>query len=248
MRYAVRFVFSLAITSLLAFPAGPALAQEKTGSVNVVLVDDETGDPVVGATVKVKGRDSVLLTDAGGKVLVAEVPAGRVEVQIRAIGFVPRNDYVNVQAGQTVEHRFGLAFTGEKMPELVVTARREKLSGRYQDFHRRMSAGSGFFIMWDEIGRRGYSRLSDALRNVRGVRVECRAIHSCVIEMSRSTNCPPAAVFVDGREADYFGPNTPIGDVYGIEVYRGAGEIPGEFAATGGCGAVVIWTKNRPYK
>jgi hypothetical protein len=89
--------------------------------------------------------------------------------------------------------------------------------------------------------------LSDALRNVRGVHVECLT-HSCVIQMARSSNCPPAAVFVDGREAQYFGPNTPIGDVYGIEVYRGSGEIPGEFAATGGCGAVVVWTKNRPYR
>jgi hypothetical protein len=233
------------LVALVGAPGG--LAGQKTGRANVLVVDDETGDPVQGASIKVKGRDSSYVTDQNGRALIAEVPTGRVELQLRAIGFMPRNDYLNVQADQTVEHRFGLAFTGDKMPDIVVTARREKLSGRYQDFHRRMAAGGGHFIMWDEIQKRGYSRLGDALRNVRGVHVECLT-HSCVIQMARSAACPPAAVFVDGREAQYFGPNTPIGDVYGIEVYRGAGEIPGEFAATGGCGAVVVWTKNRPYQ
>jgi hypothetical protein len=246
MHPVARLIASTLIALVCLAPA--ATAQDKTGTVNLVLVDDETGDPVQGASIGIKDKEGSWTTDASGRVSIKEVAAGRVELEIRAIGFMPRKDHLSLQAGQTVERRFGLEFTGDKMPELIVTTRREKLSGRYQDFHRRQAAGSGYFIMWDEIKRKGYTRLGDALRNVRGVRTECRTTHSCVIEMSRSENCPPAAVFVDGREADYFGPNTPIGDVYGIEVYRGAGEIPGEFAGTGGCGAVVIWTKNRPYK
>jgi hypothetical protein len=76
--------------------------------------------------------------------------------------------------------------------------------------------------------------------------VLCRT-HECEISMSRSSGCPPT-VWVDGAQSAYFGVNTPIGDVYGIEVYRGSGEIPAEYAGTSACGAVVIWTKNRPYR
>ena len=234
--------------ALIALGAGvcgaPGLSAQE-GSVRVTVVDDETGDPVVGAVLKIKNRPDAT-TDETGKAVLAGLPVGRLEVEIRAIGFLSRRDYLGIQAGAQRDQRFGLSFTGEQLPELVVVARREKLSGRYQDFHRRQASGSGEFITWADIAQRHYTRLGDALRNVRGVRVDCRT-HDCVITMARSTSCP-AAVWVDGTESPQFGPNTPIGDVYGIEVYRGAGEMPAEFAGTSGCGAVVVWTKNRPYR
>jgi hypothetical protein len=64
--------------------------------------------------------------------------------------------------------------------------------------------------------------------------------------MERSACLP--RVWVDGRQSDYFGANTPVGDVYAIEVYRGAAEMPAEFIGNGMCGAIIIWTKNRPYR
>ena len=247
MRYSPTTLTRTALATLaLAATLGatPSLSAQE-GSVRVTVVDDETGDPVVGAVIKIKNRPDVT-TDETGKVLLEGLPVGRLEVEIRAIGFLNRRDYLSVQAGNPRDHRFGLSFTGEQMPELVVTARREKLIGRYQDFHRRQLAGNGVFITWADIAQKRYSRLGDALRTVRGVRVDCRT-HDCIITMARSTTCP-AAVWVDGTENPQFGGSTPIGDVYGIEVYRGSGEMPAEYAGTSGCGAIVIWTKNRPYK
>lgn len=215
------------------------------GSARILVVDDETGDPIVGAVIKVKNRPDVA-TDQEGRALVDSVPAGKNEVEIRAIGYLNRKDYLSVGASGVREMRFGLSFTGEQMPELVVNARRDKLMGRYQDFHRRMASGNGVFIGWEEIKQKNYSRLGDALRNVRGVRVLCRT-HECTIAMARSSTCAPT-VWVDGTESQYFGANMPIGDIYGIEVYRGSGEMPAEYAGTSGCGAIVLWSKNRPYK
>lgn len=220
----------------------PMLAQQ---GARLTIIDDETGDPVPGALVKIRGRPDVAADD-NGKVTIADLPVGRHKVEVRAIGYEPREDYVQIQEGQMAERRISLGFTGDQLPELVVEARREKLSGRYQDFHRRQAVGGGHFIMWDEIKRRGYTRLGDALKNVRGVLVNCRTVE-CTISMSRSRTCPPD-VWVDGVANNYFGANTPISDVYGIEVYRGAGEVPAEYIGTAGCGAIVIWTKNRPYR
>lgn len=232
----------LAAAVLLGFGASTAVAQ---GKVQLTVVDDETGDGIVGAIIKIKNKPDAT-TDQSGKVLVEDLPAGRLEVEIRAIGYLNRKDYLNVKDGSVNDQRFGMAFTGEQMPELVVTARREKLMGRYQDYHRREAAGNGVFIGWAEIAQKGYSRLGDALRNVRGVRVTCRT-QDCTIQMARSSQCAPT-VWVDGSENSYFGANMPIGDIYGIEVYRGAGEIPAEYAGTSACGAIVLWSKNRPYK
>jgi hypothetical protein len=226
------------------FPAGPGTASAQQG-IRLTIVDDETGDAIVGALIKVKGRPDAA-TDDKGTATVEPLEAGRIQVQIRAIGYELREEYLVVPEGRLLERRIGLAFTGDKLPDIVVEARREKLSGRYQDFHRRQLAGSGHFIMWDEIKRRGFARLGDALKGVRGVQVNCRT-HDCAISMSRSTSCPPT-VWVDGREVPYFGVNTPIGDVYGIEIFRGSGEIPAEFAGTSACGAIAVWTKNKPYR
>lgn len=230
----------------LAFAAvGPAPVAAQQGNVRLVLIDDETGDPVVGAVLKIKDRPDGT-TDDAGKAFLEGLPAGRIEIEMRAIGFLTRKDYLNIQAGSTRDQRFGMSFTGEQLPEVVVEARRDKLMGRYQDYHRRQASGNGVFIGWEEIKQKNYSRLGDAVRNVRGVRVNCRT-HDCTIVMARSTSCAPT-IWVDGTESSYFGANMPIGDVYGIEVYRGSGEIPAEYAGTSGCGAIVLWSKNRPYK
>jgi len=235
---------SFAVALLVGLPHTRSLAAQD-GSVRITVVDDETGDPVVGAVIKIKNRPDARADESGRAVLEA-LPVGRIEVEISAIGFLSRRDYFAVQAGTQREQRFGLSFTGEQLPEVVVSARREKLAGRYQDFHRRQVSGNGVFITWQNIAERRYTRLGDALRTVRGVRVNCR-VHDCLITMARSTSCP-ATIWVDGNESPQFGANTPIGDVYGIEVYRGSGEMPAEYAGTSGCGAIVVWTKNRPYK
>lgn len=214
-------------------------------SLRLTVVDDELGDPVAGALIKIRGHPDAVTNDRG-QVEITGLAPGRHKVEIRTIGYEQRDEYVVVVEGKTTERRVGLAFTGEKLPDLVVEARRERLAGRYQDFHRRQHSGSGHFITWEEIKRRGHARLGDALRGVRGVWVLCRT-HECTISMSRSSYCGPT-IWVDGQESPYFGITTPIGDVYGIEIYRGSGEMPAEYAGTSACGAVVIWTKNRPYR
>lgn len=241
---------SLAIAFLaLSLGAIPTQAQPsppEQGGLRLIISDDETGEPIEGAFVRIKGRSPDLTTDSKGRVTLEDLPVGRIDAQIGAIGYESRREPFLVQAGPTVEVRIGLSFTGEKLPDIVVQARQEKLYPRYADFHRRVTNGAGFYITWKEIKARGFSRLGDVLRVVRGVQVQCRP-NDCLILMSRSTSCPPA-IWVDGRPSDFFGANTPIGDIYGMEVYRGPSELPAEFMTNGMCGAIVLWTKNRSYR
>ena len=91
--------------------------------------------------------------------------------------------------------------------------------------------------------------MGDALRTVRGVRIQCNQQEfECNAVMVRTPQCTPTW-YIDGVEARSFHANTPIADIYGIEVYRGAGEIPAEFAGSNaGCGVIVVWTKSKPYR
>jgi hypothetical protein len=226
-------------------PVGsPHPAHAQKGSIRVLVVDDETGDPVAEAFIRIKGR-TPLFTDTKGRAIIDSLTLGRHEAELGAIGYEPRKEYLFVQEGSSPERRVGLTFTGEKLPDVIVEARQEKLYPRYSDFHRRSQQGAGFYITWREIKAKGFSRLGDVMRTVRGVQVRCPT-QDCIIEMSRSACLPK--IWVDGRPSDYFGANMPVGDVYGIEVYRGASEMPAEFIGNGMCGAVIIWTKNRPYR
>jgi hypothetical protein len=233
----------------LSLSGGPARAQEVRageGSIKLLILDDETGSPIAGALIRIKGRSPDAVSDAEGRVTLEHFPPGRLTVDIVAIGYLPRQEPLLIQAGVMPERRVGLSFTGDKLPDLVVEARQEKLYARYQDFHRRQQSGAGFYITWKEMHARGYNRLGDVLRNVRGVQVRCRP-NDCLILMSRSTNCPPA-IWVDGRPSDVFGVNTSIEEIYAMEVYRGPSELPAEYIGTSMCGAIVLWTKNRPYR
>ncbi len=237
-----------AILMLGAVFAVPARAQKKeapNNSLRLLVVDDETGDPIVGAFIRIKGHPD-RTTDQSGRLTLDSLPLGRTMADVGAIGYELRREPLFVQSGAEDQHTVGLSFTGDKLPDLVVQARQEKLYPRYSDFHRRQKTGAGFYITWKEIHDKGYSRVGDVLRGVRGVQVTCRP-NECLIMMNRSNGCPPA-VWVDGRPSDFYGANTAVGDVYGMEVYRGPSELPAEFLTNGMCGAIVIWTKNRQYR
>jgi Carboxypeptidase regulatory-like domain len=245
-----RSLFLLCTVPLIgptAWPASAAAQAAPTATLRVRVVDEMTGDAVDGAVVRLKGRpDTSTTTDPSGQVELAGLEPGTWKMDIRAVGFEPRFESVRLTAGQVYQRSFGLTFTGEKLPDVVVEARRDKLVPRYADFYRRRQNRLGYYLTWEEIKSRGYSSLGNALQYVRGVYVKCQ-IHDCRITMSRSHTCEPA-YWVDGIEGKAFATTIPIRDIYGLEVYRGSGEMPGEYAGSGGCGAIVIWTKNKPFR
>ncbi|MGQ0701925.1 MAG: carboxypeptidase regulatory-like domain-containing protein [Gemmatimonadales bacterium] len=239
-------MIGLTLLTLALVPNTAPAQAAKEGNLRLLVLDDETGEPIEGAFVRIKGRSPDVTTNAKGRVTIEKLPAGKLTCEIGAIGYEMRREPMLIQEGSDLERKIGLGFTGERLPDVVVEARQEKLYPRYSDFHRRAKTGAGFYITWREIHARGYSRLGDVLRTVRGVEVRCRP-NDCLILMSRSTTCPPA-VWVDGRPSDFYGANTAIGDIYGMEVYRGPSEMPAEFVGNSMCGALVLWTKNRPYR
>jgi len=241
-----RLVVSGIVALLSIFSLVSAQAQKPTNSIRLLVRDDETGEPVAGAFVRIKGRSPDATTDQAGRVTLEGLPVGQNTVEIGAIGYELRREPLFVKEGPVEQRAVGLSFNGDKLPDVVVEARQEKLYPRYSDFHRRQKNGAGYYITWKEIHDKGYSRLGDVLRGVRGVMVTCRP-NDCLIQMSRSNGCPPA-IWVDGRPSDFYGANTAVGDIYGMEVYRGPSELPAEFITNGMCGAIVLWTKNRQYR
>ena len=235
---------ALALSAALASIAGA-----QTDSLKGKVVDSELGEAVPGAVVRIKPGGPPLTADSLGQFSVAELKPGDIEVTVQALGFESRSWKFTVQAGQAVDRSFAVDFTGDKLPEVVVTARANKLVPRYADFERRRERGIGAFMRWDDIKQKNYNTLGDAARSVRGVKQVCnQQDFECNIRMARTPNCTPKW-YLDGVMVQSFTENTPVRDIYGLELYRGPSELPGEFSGSdGGCGVIVVWTKSKPYR
>ncbi|MGH7562694.1 MAG: carboxypeptidase regulatory-like domain-containing protein [Gemmatimonadales bacterium] len=239
---------SLLLTGLLSAGAGlPAAAQEPApGGVIGRVFDERTNEVLTDVLVYLDGTRREVNLSNQGRFVITGLPPGAHRLEVRAIGYRPYVLEVSLRAGQMAEHRFPMVFTGDRLPDVAVESRHSKLLPRFADFERRRQTGFGHFITRDEIQARGYMSMGDALRTVKGVRVDCGAL-DCLIRMARSTpQCFPS-FWIDGTLARSFASTTPISDVQGIEVYRGPSDAPGEFAGTtAGCGVIVIWTRAAP--
>ena len=211
------------------------------------VVDSEMGQPVAGATVHIGKLETPFTTDSSGYFLAPDVPHGPIDITIQIVGYDKGIFKIYLPDSGAVEEEFALDFNGYMLPAVVVQARAENLVPRYVDFERRRQRKLGAFLRWDELKK--FSSVGDALRQVRGVRIECdQQRFECNAVMVRTPQCPPTW-YIDGVEVGSFHENTPIHDVYGIEIYRGPGEIPAEFGGSNAaCGVIVMWTKSRPYR
>lgn len=234
------------LLALLAFPLCPAPAQV---TLRGRVLDSEFGQGLAGAVVRIRRGRASVTTDSAGRFVVEGLAAGTSEITIELLGYSPSVFNVAIPASGTINGAFPLDFTGHELPAVVVEARAEQLAARYTDFERRRQRQLGTYLRWDELEKRGYSSVGDALRTVRGVRVQCnQQTFECFPVMVRTPQCQPTW-WIDGVEVRSFHESTPIHDVYGIEVYRGAGEIPGEYAGSdAACGVIVVWTKSRPFR
>ncbi|MEQ8926594.1 MAG: TonB-dependent receptor [Fulvivirga sp.] len=89
--------------------SGISLAQ--TGSVSGSVIDTDTNEPLIGATILIKGTNKGSISDLNGQYLIKSVPVGKQTVLITYIGYEKIEQEVEVQADQTVE-----------VPEIAMTS------------------------------------------------------------------------------------------------------------------------------
>ncbi|HUF25471.1 MAG TPA: carboxypeptidase regulatory-like domain-containing protein [Gemmatimonadaceae bacterium] len=236
------------LAALIAVPLGQSTADAQA-TIRGRVLDSETGHPLAGATVAIRRGPPPLTTDSLGRFEAANLAGGQAQLTIRILGYAAGDFRFAVPDSGVVDRVFPLDFTGDRLPEVVVQARAEQLMPRYMDFEQRRRRGLGAYFRWDEIKNKSYGSVGDVLRTVRGVRIQCnQQTWECHAVMVRTPQCPPTW-FIDGVEVRSFHENTPIRDVYGIEIYRGPGEVPGEYSGSNAaCGVIVMWTKSKPFR
>ena len=109
----------LALAAVVA-RATPLVAQG-TGAVTGEIMEAMTQRPLAGAQVHIPGTPFGAVTNASGRYLIPDVPAGPVVVRVQLIGYGTAERAVTIQAGQTVRVDFELRQSAITLDELVVT-------------------------------------------------------------------------------------------------------------------------------
>jgi hypothetical protein len=156
---------------------------------------------------------------------------------------------VTVEARQTVQVEIALSTGAVTLDPLRVTAKTQPPHSKQLEnngFYDRERLGFGKFMTSYEIMQKNPVYPVEVFRDVPGLQLLPTGGSHYNIALSRGgDNCSPE-IRLD---------NTPVssadlddmirpGDIDGVEVYRGASEIPVQFANTRtGCGLILIWTK-----
>lgn len=211
-------------------------------------VRDTRGLPVANARVAVPISGLEVRSDSTGHFRLDQLPAGTHAIEVRALGFDPVSDAVDVVADAaplTLEMtRF------ESLDTVRVRAQRPRaVSPRFAEFEGRRKMGFGTFFTSDQIERFNPLNISDLFARVGGI-VMMTLNGERVPTMRGLTfrgRCRPM-ILVDGFE---FPPEAsldafvPPMSVVGVEVYSTA-FTPGEFSRPfAPCGTIVIWTGAR---
>lgn len=240
------------LVALMAFGAGAASGQ----TVNGRLIDAVTGNPVVGAEIRLMRGDRLIETatsDSTGRFRLSGREAGRYQMIATRIGYGDvQSQYVELAAGQSVNAELQMSSEAVKLAPLTLEVPRD----RYLDshgFYERMKTGTGDFLTTEQIQRRNTPSLVDLLRGMRGVKIQRNGRSQEVYFGTLS--CLPM-IILDGLTVRWGGKSVgtiqplddlvQVGHIAAVEAYRGGSGLPPEYIGpNAACGVILIWTRHK---
>jgi hypothetical protein len=210
------------------------------------VVTDTAFRPLADASVEVVGWGGRITTTETGRFEIRDLPAGRLMLVVRHIGYAPVAIGVELAPRDTQRLSFALERLRSALDTVRVTERLQ--SFRLSEFEERRKMHTGQYLTAEQIEKRRSTHVSDLLRTFNGVMVSNTSI------VSRRPNnisaaCPVQA-FVDGVKLP---PSINIENdlpdikaIAGIELYAGPSTIPLQYKSIGGagfCGVLLVWTK-----
>lgn len=142
---------------LLTGLAGAAVAQQR-GVVRGTVRDAATSAPIAQAQVTVGGSTIGAVTDAEGRYRVGNLPAGRLEMRVRMIGYRVIQRVIAVPADGEAQEDFTLVASSLSLDEFVVTA-----SGNTESARQLSSPPT--VINFDNLDPTAHNSMSDALNS-----------------------------------------------------------------------------------
>ena len=248
VRVGVRVWLGLCVFLLL--PPHISQAQERTqpnqGQRELVgVVRDGNGAALEGASVTAGGI--ITRTNPRGTFQLFTATIDTVTIAIRAVGFTAIEALLTTREGKWDTVLVQLEPSGQRLREVNVRGNVVRRANGLRDFEERRTRGVGLFITREQIAARNSSRISDVIRNERGVNVVRGRVRFVSQGGIRGTVCQPD-IWLDGFQAKGLEvDDIPASDIEAMELYASFSSVPFEFTprntTTIPCGTIVIWTR-----
>ena len=134
----------------------------QTGSVKGKILDQDSGDPLIGANIVIDGTTMGAATDVEGGYLINNVPVGDHVLKVTYIGYEQQEKPITIESEQELIADFSLLKEVIQMQTYVVTASRKR--ERVEDAPAAISV-----ITKKDIRRESNTNLGDYMKTVKGV-------------------------------------------------------------------------------
>jgi len=209
------------------------------------IVRTTSGQPLPGADVRVRNARGFTLTDAAGRFVLNDLPAGTQALLVRRLGYALTELPVDLRAERRLEVSVRMTRAVE-LDSVRVLASRAKLAEF--EYNRKTNLQGRFLTLSDiqRIKPRKTSELIPLLGGYvmmgRGRRVPMRETD---YDPPGTHPCREANVVIDGVDGQAVDDVLPV-QIAGIELYKNAASAPIEYSGRANCGLIVIWLRPGP--
>ena len=209
------------------------------------IVRTTSGAPLPGAEIRVRNAESSTLTDAFGRFVLGDLPAGTQLLMVRRLGYALAEHVVDLRSDRRLEVSVRMTRAVE-LDSVRVLASRAKLA----EFElNRKTNLQGRFLTLSDIQRIKPKKTSELIPLLggyvmmgRGRRVPMRETD---YDPPGTHSCKEANVVIDGVDGQAVDDVLPV-QIAGIELYKNAAAAPLEYAGRANCGLIVIWLRPGP--
>lgn len=236
----------------------------EAGRIVGTVTDSGSGTPVEAAVVGLADRGYEAVTNAEGRFVLENVPAGPQRLELRHLAYGTQQASIEVRAGSS--HSVQVEVTKEPVEveplHVTITGTRDlglEIRGFYERQEWSEKLGLGHFFTTEDIERRRPRLISHMIADLPSTRLDCSSSPRTLrcelsfVGIPRTAGCQRADIYIDGvnvihsdRPASIDGIDElvrPV-EIAGVEVYPSPASMPAEFSgASGSCGAIVIWTR-----
>jgi hypothetical protein len=184
-------------------------------------------------------------SETDGSFRMERVPIGAYRMEVESLGYQPLERRLRVDGASPMEVSIQLVPDALELEGIVAVSLRSR-SLQANGFYTRREQGLGATFNRDEIEASGYVRVTELLRNARGLtlRRPTPMSNPHLFFRAGGSACRPV-IFLDGISVgndlsvdDLVGAN----DLEAVEVHRSA-SLPAQFPQNS-CGAILLWTRD----
>lgn len=248
-------ILTSALTAVAA--ASPVRAQIIRGR----LLEDGSDKPIPAAQISLfqqeGGLARTVITDSNGRFFVLVPKPGDYFLRGESLGYrAAMSPPLKLIAGDTLDIEFRLAVDAVLLAPLTVTATARAWEDRYAPaalgpYYERQrrygEAGLGRFISREQWQAFDAMPITAYLSSLPGIRLLRQGNSTTITMNGLHADCQPQFYLNGGRFIlgdEPLDQMIKLADLQAIEVYRGASELPGEFAGSDSqCGVIVFWTR-----